>query len=225
MVGLAEVDLAHPRVGGDRRGRVLGEHRAADQHRDPLGEAEHQVHVVLDQQDRHLARQRGDGLEQRAALAGGNAGGRLVEQQHARSRVVWCATSSRRSRSSSCAASSTTSAYAPTGRQNRAPTPRCSHTASATDSSTVISANSRLIWKVRASPRLTRWCWLQRVTSSPSRITVPAVGTRKPLSRLISVVLPAPLGPISAWRAPAAMASETSWVATKPPNFFFSARV
>jgi len=44
-----------------------------------------------------------------------------------------------------------------------------------TDSSTVMSANSRLIWNVRASPRLTRSCCARVVTSSSPRITWPAV--------------------------------------------------
>ena len=39
--------------------------------------------------------------------------------------------------------------------------------------------------------------------SSP-RNTSPAVGANTPVSRLMNVVLPAPLGPISAWRAPGA---------------------
>ena len=56
-------------------------HRAADQHRDALGEAEHEVHVVLDEQDRDVARQLRDDAEELGALAGGNAGGGLVEQQ------------------------------------------------------------------------------------------------------------------------------------------------
>ena len=38
--------------------------------------------------------------------------------------------------------------------------------------------------------------------SSPSSTMRPEVGSSTPVSRLISVVLPAPLGPISAWRAP-----------------------
>ena len=61
--------------------------------------------------------------------------------------------------------------------------------------------------------------------SCPSSQMLPEVGSSTPVSRLISVVLPAPFGPISAWRAPAATFSETSLVATKPPNFLTSWRV
>ena len=40
------------------------------------------------------------------------------------------------------------------------------------------------------------------VMSSPSSSTRPAMGCSAPVIRLTSVVLPAPFGPISAWRAP-----------------------
>ena len=40
--------------------------------------------VVLDEQHRDVARQAGDDLEQLGALVARHAGGRLVEQQHAR---------------------------------------------------------------------------------------------------------------------------------------------
>ena len=46
----------------------------------------------------------------------------------------------------------------------------------------------------------------------------PAVGRSTPVSRLMIVVLPAPFGPISAWRAPFSTDSETSFAATMPPN-------
>ena len=62
----------------------------------------------------------------------------------------------------------------------------------------VIDANSWLIWKVRTMPRRTRWCGASCVMSWPSSAMRPAVASSTPVSRLISVVLPAPLGPISA---------------------------
>src|SRR3954463_16067790 len=52
--------------------------------------------------------------------------------------------------------------------------------------------------------------------------TVPAVGRSTPVRRLMSVVLPAPFGPISAWRAPFSTVRETLSVATMPPKFFSS---
>ena len=56
--------------------------------------------------------------------------------------------------------------------------------------------------------------------SRPSSMMRPAVGLSTPVSRLITVVLPAPFGPISAWRAPFSTASETSCAATMPPKRF-----
>src|SRR5262245_34914857 len=83
MVGLAEVELAHLGVGGDVGGRALGDDAAGREHRDPLRESEHERHVVLDEQDGHLGGQAFEALEQAAALRERDAGGRLVEQQHA----------------------------------------------------------------------------------------------------------------------------------------------
>src|ERR1043165_591459 len=74
-------------------------------------------------------------------------------------------------------------------------------------------------------PSRTRWCGARPVMSRPSRKILPAVGRSTPVNRLMSVVLPAPFGPIRAWRAPFWTASETLSVATMPPKFFSSALV
>src|SRR5580704_2581305 len=50
----------------------------------------------------------------------------------------------------------------------------------------------------------------------------PAVGRSTPVSRLITVVLPAPFGPINACRAPFSIDNETSCAATMPPKRFSS---
>src|SRR5512143_534780 len=47
---------------------------------------------------------------------------------------------------------------------------------------------------------------------------VPAVAARSPESRLMSVVLPAPLGPTRAWRVPRWSSSDTSRAASRPPK-------
>src|SRR4051812_39663852 len=91
-----------------------------------------------------------------------------------------------------------------------------------TDSSTVRPGNSVLIWNVRVMPRLTRSCCDSVVTLSLPRNTSPAVGGNTPVSRLMNVVLPAPLGPISAWRAPGANSSEMSLLASNAPQRFDS---
>ena len=81
---LAEIDRLDARIAGHGRDVALGEDGAVDQHGDGLREVEDQVHVVLDEQDRDVGRQRADGLEDLLALAFGHARDRLVEQQHAR---------------------------------------------------------------------------------------------------------------------------------------------
>ena len=62
------------------------------------------------------------------------------------------------------------------------------------------SRNSRTFWKVRATPQRGDAVRRQPV-DRPRRRTriVPAVGGSTPVSRLNSVVLPAPFGPITAW--------------------------
>jgi hypothetical protein len=47
---------------------------------------------------------------------------------------------------------------------------------------------------------------------------LPLLGMKPPVSRLMKVVLPAPFGPISAWRAPGSNVSETSLLAANAPQ-------
>src|SRR5437868_7590188 len=58
-----------------------------------------------------------------------------------------------------------------------------------------------------------------RVTSSPANSIVPASGASKPEIWLISVVLPAPFGPITACSSPGITSSVTPSVTRKPPKF------
>ena len=80
----ADIDLAHLGVAARLLDRAVDQHLALVHHGDVVGDLEHAIDVVLDEQHRNLA---GDGLNQ-----GGNplplghrqAGERLVEQQDAR---------------------------------------------------------------------------------------------------------------------------------------------
>src|SRR5471032_1404225 len=54
--------------------------------------------------------------------------------------------------------------------------------------------------------------------SAPARRMVPACGSNCPVNWLISVVLPAPFGPMMACNSPFATSSETLSVARMPPN-------
>src|SRR5262249_1802356 len=66
--------------------------------------------------------------------------------------------------------------------------------------------------------------WLgQRVTSRPNSSTSPEVAGRMPVTRLNSVVLPAPFGPITALRSPDITARSTPRTARKPPKLLLKA--
>src|SRR4051812_39921306 len=54
--------------------------------------------------------------------------------------------------------------------------------------------------------------------SAPPRLIAPRLASSSPDSRLMSVDLPAPLGPITAWISPTATSIETSDTATRPPK-------
>ena len=86
-------------------------------------------------------------------------------------------------------------------------------------SRTESSGKTSVIWKVRAMPRQTRRAGSSCVMSSSSNTMRPAVGVRKPLIRLKNVVLPAPLGPITARSSPGSTVIETSSTATRLPNW------
>src|SRR3954466_5629719 len=62
------------------------------------------------------------------------------------------------------------------------------------------------------------------ISRSPMKIS-PRVGFTSPDSRLTSVVLPAPFGPITAWISPTVSSSDTSFTATRPPKRLVSAAV
>ncbi len=61
-----------------------------------------------------------------------------------------------------------------------------------------VSRDSALVsWKVRTTPSRATWCGDIRPSDLPSKDQVPVLGWSNPVSRLNSVVLPAPLGPIT----------------------------
>src|SRR5262245_12151991 len=73
-------------------------------------------------------------------------------------------------------------------------------------------------WNERARPRWDRAAEPSRVTSSPAKRMTPASGARSPESCAISVVLPAPLGPMMASVSPSPTSRSTPSVATRPPK-------
>src|SRR5258706_14276422 len=63
------------------------------------------------------------------------------------------------------------------------------------------------------------------VMSRPSNSTRPELTGRSPDNRLMSVVLPAPFGPMMAWTWPISQASDTSLTAASPPKWRDNPRV
>jgi hypothetical protein len=90
-----------------------------------------------------------------------------------------------------------------------------------TFSATVSRRNSEMIWKVRTTPRATRRSGEALVMSVPKRRMVPAEGCKMPVIWLTRVVLPAPFGPINAWRAPGSSARFTFCVTLSAPKFLW----
>src|SRR3989440_16097 len=121
-------------------------------------------------------------------------------------------------RSSVARAGSRRARSALAGVQKRKLWPAWACTARATLSSAVNSGKMLVIWNERARPRRERVGPGNPVTSSPANRIVPASGARSPESWPISVVLPAPLGPMIASVSPSATSRSTPSVATRPPK-------
>ena len=87
-------------------------------------------------------------------------------------------------------------------------------------SSAVSAGSGFAIWKVRPSPRRARASGGNALMTSPLKLTLPAVGFNCPVSRLNSVVLPAPLGPMMLTISPWRRSNDTLLTATRPPKRF-----
>src|SRR3990170_7861108 len=81
-----------------------------------------------------------------------------------------------------------------------------------------------VIWNERAKPIFARCGADRRVTSSPAKRMLPASGRRLPASWLMSVVLPAPLGPMMACVSPSRRSRSTPSVAASAPKDLRSPR-
>ena len=79
-------------------------------------------------------------------------------------------------------------------------------------------AKARTTWKVRPTPALQTANGGSPTSSRPSSLTLPGLGTMKPLSALKSVVLPAPLGPMMPRISPLRTSNETFCSARSPPK-------
>src|SRR5262245_32095612 len=121
-------------------------------------------------------------------------------------------------RASAARAGSRNSSSRRAARQKRKEWPAWACTASATLSSAVKSRNSEVIWNERAKPSWLRRSTVSAVTSLPSKWMRPASGAISPASWAMSVVLPAPFGPITACSSPFGTASEIASDAITPPK-------
>ena len=75
-----------------------------------------------------------------------------------------------------------------------------------------------MFWNVRVMPPQAMRLALSPLMVRPSNVTLPWVGMYTPVMTLNTVVLPAPLGPISPISSPSAMVRSRSHTAFKPPN-------
>src|SRR5829696_3316549 len=123
----------------------------------------------------------------------------------------------RPTRTSASAARSRASATDAARRQIRSEPPRWASAARRTFSCTDRSGKTLDTWNVRPSPERARRYGASAVTSRPCSSTPPAVGRTSPESRLKSVVLPAPFGPMMPTSSPARTSSETSTTILAPP--------
>jgi len=89
--------------------------------------------------------------------------------------------------------------------------------ASITFSMTVKSGKMEVIWNERPMPKRARCCTDSAVTGRPAKWMWPRSGRISPDNWPMSVLLPAPLGPISAWISPARTSRSTWSVASSPP--------
>ena len=83
---VAEIHALQLGVGAHLARSAFGDHASLVHRGDAIGKLEDAIHVVLDEQDRHLRHEAADKARDPLALAGGEPDQRLVEQQHARSR-------------------------------------------------------------------------------------------------------------------------------------------
>src|SRR3954447_6332404 len=83
---------------------------------------------------------------------------------------------------------------------------------------TVMFRKRRSVWKVRAIPRAVIWCASRPTMLRPSKRMSPESGRYRPVMRLKSVVLPAPLGPITLTISPSSTCRSSSEMTCRPPK-------
>src|SRR3954469_10352077 len=107
---------------------------------------------------------------------------------------------------------------APGSSARRKLSPRCPWAPSSMFCRTVRRDSALVSWKVRTTPRRATWCGDSLPSWRPSNDQVPVLGWSNPVSRLNSVVLPAPLGPIKPVMPPRSISRWSTETAVRPPK-------
>ena len=187
---LAEVRLDNALVRPDLGARALGDLRAVLEHGDALGHAHDDLHVVLDQEHRHVPLV-ADAVDERDEVVGllrVHAGRRLVEQQQLRAQgqraghlepalvavreVLRELVGSRRRTPQNSISSRAVSRASCSSRRwpgvprmvCQRPPLRCGCIATITFSAAVMVPNRRMFWNVRAMPSAAIWCGARPAT-------------------------------------------------------------
>src|ERR1700732_2723733 len=84
VLGAAEIGFADALIVGDGRRTAAGQDRPLGQNGDVVGDPEHDIHVVLDNDDIDGARQVADFCDRAAGLRWAHAAGWLIEEKQAR---------------------------------------------------------------------------------------------------------------------------------------------
>src|SRR5438046_3685552 len=138
----------------------------------------------------------------------------------------WPAHSARCTWSSTASTRRSTSSLVALGRATGEPELRARPQAmSATFSRTVSLGKTCEIWNERTMPRRKTAGEARPVMSHPLNMIIPVVGTRAPVIRLNSVVLPAPFGPMIERTSPCSMLRLTRFTAARPPKRRVSSHV
>src|SRR6185437_3413077 len=184
-----EVDLLHLGVRADRGGIALGEDAAVVEAGHAIDQAEREVHVVLDEDQRQRARQLADDARHADALGGREPRGGLVEEKKLGPRgerelqlelaLLAVGELARRAARPPAArpdstASDSAAVHSP-GPKNESLRFERPRTARRRFSSTLKCPKSVVIWNVRPTPRRARRAVPSRVTSWPSSHTEPEV--------------------------------------------------
>src|SRR5580692_3684005 len=82
MMALAEIDLTDARIGDDLSRCPLNQDATLHQHRDAAGEAEYQLHIMLDDQHSDFARKLLEHVKDDGALGGRYPSRWLIQQQN-----------------------------------------------------------------------------------------------------------------------------------------------